>query len=113
MMNLIGIMQGSPDVPGYGGGKWAMYSVHCCWWTSFPSDLGSTKERGAPFSLPCCPHCGSVLMQAPLGDFVNHAMKNEEHYGKDGIRTFVAAHSRNSSTCHQGWQLYENENDRR
>lgn len=101
-MTLEEIWSNSPVIPGYGGGKWAMYSVHCCWWTSFPKDLGTIGEH----RLPCCPHCGSVLMQAPLDGFVEAARQNPSHYGDGGLETFVKAHSRNSQTCHRKWSEY-------
>ena len=123
-MNLIEIMKKSPDCPGYGGNKWAIYSVGCCWWTSFPEDMGNTqKQLGYPNGmiiknrngsetetinspgLPCCPHCGSMLMQAPLKKFIDSAEKQEKHY--DGIENFTKAHSRNSNTCHGKWKHYK------
>ncbi len=115
-MTLEEILKQSPDIEGYGGGKWAMYSVHCCWWTSFPEDLGKlppvtyksgriTANPGGP-SLPCCPHCKSILMQAPLAAFVTYAEENQALYGKGGLAAFVAAHSRNADRCQQGWDLY-------
>lgn len=101
-MNIEDIVKTSPDIPGYGGGQWAMYSVGCCWWTSFPADLG--KHRSG---LPCCPHCKSMLMQAPLAQFVQAAMQDQGHYGPGGLATFVAAHSRNATTCHVRWTDYQ------
>lgn len=128
-MNLQQILDQSPDIPGYGGGKWAMYSVNCCWWTSFPEDLGSTADfmpgklkihsiGGRTIetdltAIPCCPHCGSVLMQAPLEKFVEAAQANPDHYGDFGIDAFVQAHSRVSQkVCHRSWTEY-NEDIRR
>jgi hypothetical protein len=95
------IVRKSPNIRGYGGGKWAIYSVGCCWWTSFPTDLGKHSS-----GLPCCPHCNSVLMQAPLEDFVDMAKAHPQHYGPGGLVAFVAAHSRNAKTCHRGWEQY-------
>lgn len=118
-LSLKAILEKSPDVPGYGGGKWAMYSAHCCWWTSFPEDLGqlppvrynsSTRQIEADpggHRLPCCPHCGSVLMQAPLKDFIDHARQHPEHYRPGGLEVFAAAHSRNASFCARSWAEYE------
>jgi hypothetical protein len=34
-----------------------VYGVGCTWWDTI--DNASSKRSG----LPCCPHCGSVLMQ--------------------------------------------------
>jgi hypothetical protein len=117
-MNLQQILDQSPDIPGYGGGKWAIYSVNCCWWTSFPEDLGSLPPmRYEPFTgqmlpnpggpaLPCCPHCHSVLLQAPLEKFIEAAQGQPEHYGKFGIETFVQTHSRNSKFCRDAFSWY-------
>jgi len=124
-MNVHQILTESPDIPGYGGGKWAMYSMGCCWWTSFPEDLGRTgspidemiivSESGnetavTPPSFPCCPHCGSLLMQAPLLDFIKQAHGKPNHFGEGGIDTFIAAHHRNSSQCYERWHHYEQKN---
>lgn len=119
-MELMDILKSSPDCSGYGGGKWAIYSVGCCWWTSFPdTDLGTTrpfsikiKSAGGvvknvdAFGLPCCPHCGAMLMQTPLEKFVECARNNPDHYGPRGLNAFVDAHSKNCNTCHQKWSEY-------
>lgn len=118
-MNKQEILDQSPDIPSYGGGKWAFYSANCCWWTSFPDDLGSlppmtydheTKRikpnPGGP-RLPCCPHCRSVLMQAPLEKFVEFAEQHPDHYGRLGIQIFWASHHRNSPRCYTNWADYE------
>ena len=104
------ILEQSPEANG--SGKQAFYSVGCCWWTSYPEDLGDTGkfisgDQQIVFNghvikvsfngLPCCPHCGSVLMQAPLKKFVQAA-----------IETFINAHHRNSSSCSKNWRDYEN-----
>jgi hypothetical protein len=116
----------SPDIPGYGGGQWAMFSIFCCWWTSFPEDLGNLAkfkpgkltikgQNGQPDTkvgfdgLPCCPYCGSVLMQAPLKKFVDAALADPDHYGRFGIDAFLEAHHRNSKACHAGWTEYNND----
>lgn len=103
-MTLEEILEQSPEIEAYGGGQWAMYGVGCCWWTSFPEDLGAI-----PIShLPCCPHCGSVLLQAPLEKFIQAARDNPKHYGGNfGIETFILAHSRNADFCFSDWESYE------
>lgn len=111
------VIEAAPDCPGYGGGKWAVYAVGCCWWTSNPStaahapavpwsDRFGPKPEGMPDELPglpCCPTCGSVLMQAPLIDFIDSAREKPEHFGKGGLVSFVAAHN---SPCHPHWDGY-------
>jgi len=98
-MTLTEILETSP------ADKWgerlAFYAVGCCWWTSFPEDLAVH-----PSGLPCCPHCGSNLMQAPLEGFINTAREIPAHYGSGGLDTFLAAHSRNSTSCHRKWDDY-------
>lgn len=120
-MTIEQILVDSPIIPGswdHKSGKknfpMAFFSVGCCWWTSFPEDLGSTVGGPAEVNgkkvnwagLPCCPHCGSVLMQGPLTEFIEQAKANPDHYGKGGIETFLKSHHRNSSTCHKEWDLY-------
>lgn len=53
--------------------------------------------------LPCCPYCGSVLMQGPLEEFIAAAKGRPEHHGVGGLDSFVAAHS---SPCHRTWDEY-------
>lgn len=96
----------------------AYYSAGCCWWTSFPEDLGSlppmsyNKEKQEisedpdGHSLPCCPHCSSVLYQGALDKFIKSAEDNPDHYGPGKLETFVKAHSRNINTCHRNWSDY-------
>lgn len=122
-MNKKEILEKSPT--NYGE-QMAFYSVGCCWWTSFPEDLGKTSDFGGfpngfqtvypdgsksePIKnhpgLPCCPHCGAVLMQAPLEDFIKTAEDNPSHYGEHGIETFYKTHHRNSKHCHRHWEDY-------
>lgn len=112
-LNLDAIVSGARDCPGYGGGKWAVYGVGCCWWSSNPSDAGRSPSitRPARFGegtievpgVPCCPNCGSVLMQAPLEKFVAAGKGDPEHYGAGGLATFVAAHA---APCHERWDDY-------
>lgn len=122
-LSLDQLLEQSPNCDWLGGAPHAFYSVHCCWWTSFPDDIGNTgdfrpaskmkivSETGietevTPAGLPCCPHCGSVLMQAHLEEFIKHAKANEEHYGPFGLDAFVRSHSRNSKTCYKDWNNY-------
>jgi hypothetical protein len=117
-MNLDQILEESPVVPGYGE-KLAFYSTRCAWWTSFPEDLGKLppikydpiskrmlSNPGGP-ALPCCPHCKSVLMQAPLDKFIETAKSNPTHYGSMGIDLFTQTHERNSKRCFPRFADYE------
>lgn len=63
----------------------AYYSIGCCWWTDVSEDLGAlpsmTVVAGAdPYSLPCCPYCGSPLMQGELSKFIAQAYTQVDHY---------------------------------
>lgn len=119
-MDIKTILKRSPS---YDGEQTAYYSTSCIWWTSFPTDLGNTMKMGGyPAGmvihhkdgaettlgddhpgLPCCPHCGSLLFQAPLEKFIESAEANPDHYGPKGIDNFVAAYSRNSKSCKNKW----------
>lgn len=119
-MRLDEVRASSPIIPGHDE-QLAFYSVGCCFWTSFPEDLGNTKDFLQPalkeeyathlkdFGLPCCPHCGSVLMQAPLEKFLAAAVGNPGYYGPGGLEALVQAHSRNAGFCHQTWEEYTRE----
>jgi len=124
-MKLEEIKSQSPFLEGYDDEpiQMAFYSANCCWWTSFPDDLGSLPpmryspgKDGKPgrmikdpggHSLPCCPHCGSVLLQAPLLKFIEAAEATPTHYGKYGIQTFIISHERNSMNCYRKWETYD------
>lgn len=82
----------------------AFYSTSCCWWTSFPEDLGKAPQ---PFHIPCCPYCGSTLMEAPLDKFIEAAKENPDHYGSDGLIAFVASHHRSGFKCKKFFKDYK------
>lgn len=85
-------------------GDLAFYSVRCCWWTTNPEDLGEVPDVG----LPCCPYCGSVLMQAPAEKFIQSAEGNPSHYGDRGLLAFVQAH--HSSGLHsRSWDTFRHD----
>ena len=100
-LTLHQIIEQSPVVRSRGH-KMAFYAIGCCWWTSFPEDLGQHAS-----GLPACPHCHSLLMEAPLADFIAFAREHPENYGGGGLDTFVAAHERNAGTCHRKWGEYK------
>lgn len=85
------------------------YSIGTCWWTMNPRDLYRHPECG----LPCDPR-GGMLMEChePL-DFLTQAEQNPEHYGKHGIKAFMAAYhggvrikASGLPTCFDGWDKY-------
>lgn len=121
-MTLDEILAESPKLKGREGreGQTAFYSVFCCWWTSFPDDLGRAGRRTDQLDagewermkvdddgIPGCPHCGSVLMEAPLQEFIASAAQNPDHYGPGRLSAFERAHERNAHCCHRDWEDYE------
>lgn len=95
------ILNDAPDVPGYGGGKWAIYSVHCCWWTSNPVEHGLQMRATGYTGIPCCPTCRSPLFQAPLDRFIESA---ETGHMPQDLPKFILAH--NAAPCHPRWEEY-------
>ena len=104
------------------------YAIHTCWWThnpdhlcsrKIPGDIKLTRGDGSktvidPQPIPTDPR-GSVLMQTDnVQDFLKSAKSNSGHYGKHGLKAFMAAHHQNcfvskedlSPWSLQGWQAY-------
>lgn len=84
------------------------YATSTCWWTHDPEHLGRHPENG----LPCDPR-GSMLFETDdAQDFLKSAIENDEHYGKHGLRAFMAAHHLNCQIVEPGkaprpWSLRE------
>src|SRR5262249_15436648 len=77
------------------------YAANTCWWTHNPAHLGKLPDSG----LPCDPR-GSVLFQTEEGDaerFPTSAEANLNHYGKHGLRAFMAAHHQNAHLNGRPW----------
>lgn len=101
------------------------YAARTCWWTHDPKHLSTLppsesdikhyaeifrlnsstpdapldefmeRARKAATGLPCDPR-GSVLFQTEhVEAFIQTAKEKSEHYGKHGIRAFLAAHHLN------------------
>ena len=126
------------------------YAARTCWWTHDPKHLSilppsesdiqrlaemfrlnsSTPEasldefleraRNAACGLPCDPR-GSVLFQTEhVEEFIQTAKNKSAHYGKHGIRAFLAAHHLNCvvglfdmrSTSGTHWEEYNKALDR-
>ena len=99
---LAEIIDGAPEVPGMPPGKWIVYSVGCCWWTTDVRDSVHSSRPGAP--IPLCPTCGAPLMQAPAAKFIAAAISRPDHYGPAGLEAFLAAFR---APCHRAWTDYE------
>lgn len=120
-LSIEKILETSPYLEGYADVpiQMAFYSTGCCWWTSFPEDLGQTApmryDEGKHtvvsdrkgHRLPCCPHCSSLLLQAPLRNFIEQAKGQVEHYGPSGVDAFIVSHERNCRICFTHWKNYD------
>ena len=94
------------------------YSVHTCWWTHRGEHLYKVPEGRPGVGIPCDPR-GSPLFQTDDAEgFLQAAEKNPEHYGKHGLRAFMAAHHMNCMaanyrpSCYEGWEDYNEMLDR-
>jgi len=87
------------------------YGANTCWWTHDPADLSRHPEAG----LPCDPRGGMLMMTDDVEGFLSAAEANPEHYGKHGLRAFLAAHHRNMTRsradvrpwCFRTWAEYD------
>ena len=84
-----------------------VYGFQTCWWK-----IGNPVYTHPDCSLPCGPR-KEMLQETdnPLG-FIEQAEKNPEHYGKHGLRAFVAAYHGNlvapnrCPTSFDSWNKY-------
>ena len=66
------------------------YSPLTCWWTHDPAHLSQL-----PGGIPCGPR-GEVLFETDdVRGFLDMAEAQPEHYGRYGLRAFMAAHHLN------------------
>ena len=78
------------------------YAVGTCWWTHRRIDLHRHRDSG----LPCDPR-GSMLWQTDEAiAFLEQSRQNVEHYGKWGLRTFMAAHHLNCVVSGSGLKKF-------
>lgn len=98
------------------------YGANTCWWTCDPVDLYTRKYDGLRVNgqaipegrLPCDPRGGMLLEAHDVNLFFNEAVHNVSHYGKHGIRAFLAAYHGNvvvsetdtRPTCFSQWHDY-------
>lgn len=83
------------------------YGYQTCWWTHKVRHL-DTNTSG----LPCDPRGGVLLETVSVDLFLSRALSNPAHYGKHGIKAFLAAHHENTIAlygrpwCWKKWELY-------
>ena len=101
------------DIKAHPRSDTAYYAARTCWWTDDPNHLytlppqnidivkGDAVKRVKSTGLPCDPR-GSVLMMAPIQDFIaaaeNAVAKGEHPYGAHGLLAFEAAYHGNCVT---------------
>lgn len=59
----------------------------CVWWDTI-DNAGRTPPR-AGVSIPCCPHCGSVLFEVPSEQDWFAAVDKYEAQGHPGYRALI------------------------
>lgn len=64
------------------------YSFNCTWWDSIDK-VGLTKDTGDGHRLPCCPHCGSMLMEMDSEATWFAGVDRYEAAGHPGYRALV------------------------
>lgn len=64
-----------------------VYGAGCTWWDSIDK-VGKT-EGTAGFSLPCCPHCRSVLFEVPDEATWFKGVDGQEARGNPGYRAMI------------------------
>jgi hypothetical protein len=92
------------------------YGANTPWWTHRASDLCRHPISG----LPCDPRGGMLFQTDNVIGFIESAVHNAEHYGRHGIRAFMAAHNDNCqvsetdsrSTCMDNWGQYNDALDK-
>lgn len=105
----------------YGEATTIWYSAGTCWWTHRPEDVREATilsgKKGS--QIPLDPF-GSPLFYAEgkAKDFLDSARQNLDHYGRHGLRAFMAAHHRNvfdgagKPTASKSWDDYNSAIDR-
>lgn len=90
--------------------KMIFYGMGTCWWTHDSTHL--CMKPGT--SIPCDPRGGVLFQTDDIEGFLKSAEESATHYGKHGIRAFLAAHHVNCvvsaenplSTCFAKWDDY-------
>lgn len=86
------------------------YGMRTCWWTHDSSHLCQKPGVGVPVD----PRGGVLCQTDDIEGFLKSAEENVAHYGKHGIKAFLAAHHQNCvvgadnpvSTCFVSWDDY-------
>lgn len=80
--------------------------ANCIWWDSIDKVGSLTAKSG--FSIPCCPHCHSVLYEMPSIESWWEMVDTYEKAGNPGYRTFIEwLRGKCFKTIQQGKAAYE------
>jgi hypothetical protein len=63
------------------------YGARCFWWDSI-HEVGHLETRNGA-TLPCCPHCSSVLFEVPDEETWFDAADRHEASGHPGYRAMI------------------------
>ena len=110
------------------------YGANTCWWThdsthvhllinrrATPHDVAKLlpPEADGEHRLPCDPRGGMLLQTDDVERFLVSAEAKAAHYGRHGLRTFIASHHLNSQLgvserpwCASTWEEYNAAIDR-
>jgi hypothetical protein len=66
-----------------------VYGIHCVWWDGIEK-VGHTPPNRDGISIPCCPHCGSVLYELPSPKEWWDGVDKYEADGHPGYRDFIS-----------------------
>lgn len=88
-----------------------VYGVRCMWWDSIDK-IGRLDVSGG-VSLPCCPHCQSVLYETPSLESWWSAVDKHERHGHEGYRALIEwSRGRCFRTVQQAVETYTTETGR-
>lgn len=65
-----------------------VYGMRCVWWDGI-ENVGKTPTDERGISIPCCPHCGGVLMELPSPADWWRGVEAHEANGHPGYRAFI------------------------
>lgn len=91
------------------------YGANTCWWTHDPKHLAT---HGGPSGLPRDPRGGMLFQADNVEAFLSTAEAEAKHYGRHGLRAFMAAHHDNCRLedgqpwCEESWEPYNAAIDR-
>jgi len=78
------------------------YGTSCSWWDGI-HQVGHTKPRNG-MTLPCCPHCGSVLFEMPNEESWFAAVDRHEASGHPSYRAMIEWYRGKCFPTHEAMQ---------